>query len=610
MTYRKKLIEVALPLEAISDACAVERDIHTGLPANLHTWWSRKPLAASRAVIFASMIDDPGTDPRFSKDEVENERTRLFNIIRHIVYPTNMTDEDMFDVVYGEILKATDNVPPPFFDPFAGGGSIPLEAMRLGLEVYASDLNPVSVIINKAMIESASRFLNCPPINPSDSEKLLANTEWTGLSGLIADIEYYGNWMLERARRQIGALYPKGPNDEEVIAWIWVRTVKCKNPACGAQMPLAKKFWVSTHRGNEAWVNPVVNTTSRTVRFDIVREGVPPKGTITNTGANCIVCNTPVPFSYIRDMGRAGKMDCTLTCIVVDGSYGREYLPPNDDHVAIANSANPSWVPETSLPERALGFRVQAYGITKHRDLFTSRQLAAITTFADLIDKAHRQVVRDSGGSSEYADAIATFLALAVDRLAQTNNTLVRWLVRKSGTSKGTPAFDRQVVSMVWEFSEGNVTGKSVGSWHMALKNVLSAFKSFPLSKKAAAQVLQHDATVKPSFLQRAPIISTDPPYFDNIGYADLSDFYYTWLRKTLGKIYPDVFGTLLTPKQTELTAADHLYNGDQAAAEEHFLGGIERAFKVLASLADPGYPITIYYAFRETERFSITWNV
>ncbi|MFC2043439.1 DUF1156 domain-containing protein [Chloroflexota bacterium] len=607
MAYRKKIIEVALPLEAISDASAAEKNIHTGLPSNLHTWWSRKPLAACRAIIFASLVDDPSSNPNLSPIEVEDERRRLFNLIRKLVHPKSIHDENILEAAYAEIQKSNDNLP-PLYDPFAGGGSIPLESVRLGLETYATDLNPVSVIINKAMLEIIPKYATKIPINPSSQNKILNVVEWTDAEGFKQDIEYYANWINEKAISHIGTLYPTGSSGEEIIAWIWIRTIKCKNPACGAQMPLVKKFWVSTHDGNEAWVKPIVDINSRIVQFDIVKgTGSPPKGTITNTGAYCLVCNTPVTFNYIRDESRAGRMQHELMSIVIDTPQGREYLPPHNEHIVIANSANPSWTPETDLPEKALGFRVQAYGINKHRDLFTSRQLVALTTFADLVGQAYDQIINDSKGDKEYTDAIVTFLALAVDRLAQTNNTLVRWLIRKSGTSKGTPAFDRQVVSMVWEFSEGNVFGKSVGSWRAAIKNVLSAFRSIPCLTKSKAIASQFDATVKPDFLPNPPIISTDPPYFDNIGYADLSDFYYIWLRKTLGKIYPEIFSTLLTPKQSELTAANHLYNGDQTEAEKHFMDNIQKSFEVIASITNISYPVTIYYAFKETERFSIS---
>jgi putative DNA methylase len=607
MSYRKKLIEVALPLEAISDASAAEKNIHTGMPSNLHTWWSRKPLAASRAVIFASLVDDPSSNPNLSPEDIESERKRLFGIIRNLVYPNSIHDEKIVELAYEEILRSNENGLPPLYDPFAGGGSIPLEAFRLGLETYASDLNPVSVIINKAMLEIAPRYSKKPSVNPKSRSKIFNNVDSAGFKGLSEDIEYYANWMYEKAIGQIGTLFPQVQSGKEVIAWIWIRTVKCKNPACGAQMPLVKKFWVSTHKGNEAWVKPIIDVNSRTVRFDIVNgPGSPPDGTITNTGAYCIVCNTPVTFNYIRDEARNGKMDHQLMSVVIDTPKGRRYLPPLNEHILIARSANPSWTPETDLPEKALGFRVQGYGITKHRDLFTPRQLITLSTFADLVGQAHEQIIKDSDGDPDYADAITTFLALAVDRLAQTNNTLVRWLVRKSGTSKGTPAFDRQVVSMVWEFSEGNVFGKSVGSWKAAVKNVLTAFRSFPRSSKSKAKAFQHDATNKLSVFSPPPVISADPPYFDNIGYADLSDFYYIWMRKTLGKIYPEIFSTLLTPKQSELTAANHLYDGNPTVAEEHFMDSIQQAFEAIAATANNEYPVTIYYAFKETERFAI----
>jgi putative DNA methylase len=605
-SYRKKLIEVALPLEAISDASAAEKNVHVGLPANLHTWWSRKPLSASRAVIFASLVDDPGTDHGLSPDEVESERQRLFGIMKRLVYNDNMNDPQLLSVVEQEISRCCPTVP-PFYDPFAGGGSIPLEAIRLGLDAFASDLNPVSVILNKVMIEIAPRICEATPVNPRSKQGALQDAAWASYEGFLADIDYYSDWIVEEAKAQIGDLYPAGPDGNEVIAWLWVRTVRCRNPACRAQMPLVKKFWLSTHKGNEAWAKPVVDRSSKIVHFEICRDGSPPKGTITSTGATCLVCGNPVPFSYIRERGRAGEIQHALMGIVTDGPEGRKYLPPDRLHSETAESASPVWVPETGLPEKALGFRVQNYGLTSHKDLFTSRQVHAVTTFASLIARARQQALLDSGGEEEYADALTTVLALAVDRLAQTNNTLVRWLIRKSGTSKGTPAFDRQIVSMVWEFSEGNVFGKSVGSWYAAIRNIRSAFRSFPGCGRVHASLgtaLRHDAKQVPEFLPGAPLVSTDPPYFDNIGYADLSDFYYIWLRRILGDIYPDIFSTILTPKQDELTAAKHLHANGQSAAETHFLRGIGEAFSVLRSVADPAYPITIYYAFKETERF------
>ena len=623
----RKLIEVALPLDAISNASAREKTIHTGHPANLHTWWSRKPLAVSRAIIFASLISDPFQEdlpvdflrevdqlpspsvPGWNDlSEGERRRYRLFQFIETLVKWESNNDSVILDTAYRLIFTATGGSPPIFHDPFAGGGSIPLEAQRLGLNAYASDLNPVAVLINKAMIEIPPKFAGMPPVNPVD--RSASSAAWKGSAGLVADVRYYGRWMRDEAERLIGHLYPKaklpkeyGVGEGTVIAWIWARTVSCSNPACGGQMPLVNKFWLSTHKGNEAWAEPIININTKRVHFVIHAQGTPPSGTVTRSGAKCLICGHVVSFEHIRQQGIEGKMSHQLMAVAVEGKKKRVYLALDDMQSMSPPIAMPEWIPDTDLPVKALGFRVQKYGITKHSDLFTNRQLVALDLFCELLDTVRCDIISKQLATTEYADAVVTYLAFSIDRLAQTNNTLVRWLVRKTGTSKGTPSFDRQIVSMVWEFSEGNVFAESVGSWSAAVKNVLTAFGSFPAFGKAGI-VLQQDAT---HFGGDSifPLVSTDPPYFDNIGYADLSDFYFVWMRRSLGKLYPSLFSTVLTPKRQELIAASHLFDGDANAAEKHFMKGLEKAFASIKERANHNYPLTVYYAFKQSEEDS-----
>jgi putative DNA methylase len=630
MSYRKKLIEVALPLDTISKASSEEKMIHTGLPSNLHSWWSRKPLAASRAVLFAQIVDDPSSWPEDfpTLEAQEAERSRLFSVIENLIKHEAMTNNSILHMAKVEIARSTaraqgiylpqnltsDQVTdalqryaPSMLDPFGGGGSIPLEGQRLGLQANASDLNPVAVLINKALIELPPLIVGHPPVNP-EASKALAEGKWQGIQGLAHDVRYYGQWMRDEAQQHVGHLYPKialpkeyGGGEAEVIAWLWARTVTCSNPACRAQMPLVNKFWVSTHKGNEAWVEPIVDRETGTIQFTIrTGAGNPLAGTVNQSGATCLACGASALLDYIRVEGQADRMGYQMMAIVVDGPKGRIYLPPDNFHVKIAADAHPSWVPDTDMPAQALGFRVQRYGIIKHRHLFTSRQLDVLSTFSDLIPQVYEQILDRSGGDVLYAKAVVTFLALSISRLAQTNNALVRWLVRKTGTSKGTPAFDRPIVSMLWEFSEGNVFGKSVGSWHLALENPLSAFKAIP-TEAVPGTSIQRDAASEFT-LEMMPIISTDPPYFDNIGYADLSDFSYIWLRKALRDLYPDLFKTILVPKRQELIAAAHLFNGDRIQAEKHFLDGLRKSFSILHKIANPDYPMTVYYAFKQTE--------
>ncbi len=408
MTYRKKLIEVALPLVAINAASAREKSIRHGHPSTLHLWWARRPLAACRAVLFASLVDDPSEHPEeFPTEQAqERERERLFRLIEELVKWENSNNENVLRQARAEILKSTGGNPPPVFDPFAGGGSIPLEAQRLGLEAHASDLNPVAVLINKALIEIPPKFAGRPPVNPEARQSLMG-TDWSGARGLADDIRYYGKWMRDEAERRIGHLYPKvtlpkeyGGSEATVIAWLWTRTVTCPNPACGAKMPLVRSFYLSKKKGKEVWVEPQVDhpATPPAVRFTVeTGKGKPQDGTIDRRGARCIACGTPVPFDHIRSEGKAGRMGSQLMAIVAEGQHGRVYLAPDEEHVAIAVQAKPIGVPETDLPEQALGFRVQLYGMTKHRDLFTPRQLVALTTFSDLVSEAREHVLRDMG---------------------------------------------------------------------------------------------------------------------------------------------------------------------------------------------------------------------
>ncbi len=624
-SYRKKLIEVALPLEAINRESAREKSIRHGHPSTLHLWWSRKPLSTCRAVLFASLVDDPSADPeQFPSEEAqEEERRRLFRIIEELVKWENSTDEGVLAAARAEIIRSTDGDPPPVLDPFCGGGSIPLEAQRLGLEAHASDLNPVAVLITKALIEIPPRFAGLPPVNPEAREKLQMGG-WRGAQALAEDVRYYGRWMRDEAERRIGLLYPKvtlpaehGGGEAMAIAWLWVRTVKCPNPACSAEMPLTSKWALSTKKGKQAWVEPIVDHAAKTVRFEVrTGIGVAPKGTVNRQGARCLVCGASVPFDHVRSEGRDGRMGARLMAIVAEGQRGRVYVAPDGRHEQVASSARPTWTPESDLPDQALGFRVQAYGMTKHRHLFTDRQLVALTTFSDLVAEARERVVADalaanlpagpdlpeafpgdSATASSYADAVATYLALGVSRLADINNAFCRWENTKTQVRN---LFGRQAIPMIWDFAENNVFGKAAGDYSVSLGSLAKVIDaSVPaVSGGVAAQL---DAAS--SFTEAdSPFVSTDPPYYDNIGYADLSDFFYVWLRRSLKDVYPDLFSTLLVPKARELVATPYRFDGDKKRAQEFFEKGLGQAFLRVRQGSNPLYPVTIYYAFKQTE--------
>jgi len=622
---RKKLIEVALPLDAINDASAYDKMPGIGPhPKGLHQWWARLPLPSARAVLFASLVDDPSSDPKFHGlpiAEQDRERERLFGIIRNLMQKKIHVQPGVFEAAHAEIVRSCGGRVPAVLDPFSGGGSIPLEAQRLGLKAHASDLNPIAVLITKALIEIPPKFAGKPAVNP-ESRHSLSTRGWRGASGLAEDVRFYGDWMRDEAEKQIGHLYPKvkppkshGGSEATVIAWIWSRTVKCPNPACGITMPLVRSFSLSTKTGKQAWVEPVLEVGAKSVRFAVkTGKGKPSEGTVNRRGARCVVCDASVPFAHVRSEGKEGRMRARLMAIVAEGPRGRMYITPTEIQESAMAIAKPDGVPETGLPEQALGFRVQQYGMTSHRDLFTSRQLIALTTFSDLVVKAQEKVYAESvaagfpddrirlndggSGATAYADAVATYLAFAVDRCSDFNNSLCRW---SPSNEKVMNLFGRQAVPMVWDYAEANILSQSVGAWKTCKNYVAECLEVILAWGKDAGSVVQRDAVTAISPGSQL-LFSTDPPYYDNIGYADLSDFFYVWLRRTIGKVYPDIFSTLLVPKAQELVATPYRFDGDKEKAKNHFEGGFKKAFHAFREAADPRFPLTVYYAFKQDE--------
>ena len=619
----KKLIEVALPLKAINQASAREKSIRHGHPSTLHLWWARRPLASARAVIFSSLVDDPD-DPQANPDFIkacndlpaadnvktngDTPRMRLFDFIERLVTWENTTDEDIINTARKLIRIATNGEPPPLLDPFAGGGSIPLEAQRLGLEAHASDLNPVAVMINKAMIEIPPRFANRRPVNPEQREQIVQG-DWQGAAGLAADVRYYGEWMREKAHAKIGHLYPKHKG-ETVIAWLWARTVISPNPALNAHVPLVSSFALSKKKGRECWAKPIIE--GDTIRFEVT-PGTPPedrKGTmIRRQGARCILSDAPIPFDYIRAEGQAGRMDAQLMAIVTEGKHGRNYHDPTPEAEELAKSAQPEWKPMGNLPKMALGFRVQLYGMDEYNKLFTPRQLTALTTFSDLVSDARQQAYQDAlavnlpddniplraggRGARAYGEAVSVYLAFAVDKLTDRNSTICSWDVGKNSLRS---TFSRQAISMMWDFAEVNPLSGLMGSWLGAIDRQGRVLNNLPANTSGFSN--QEDAT---QLTGNAITLSTDPPYYDNIGYADLSDFFYVWMRSNLRDIYPDVFGTMLVPKETELVAEPFRY-GSKEAAKEHFESNMLKTFTNIRKFVTDQYPMTVYYAFKQQD--------
>lgn len=614
----KKLIEVALPLEAINEASAREKSIRHGHPSTLHLWWARRPLAAARAVIWSSLVDDPSSHPEeFPTEEAQNaERERLFGILEKLVVWENSNNTEVLEAAKAEIMRSTNGHPPALLDPFAGGGAIPLEAQRLGLEAHAHDLNPVAVMINKAMIEIPPKFAGLPPVNP-DARKRSALETWQGAQGLAEDVRYYGEWMKEEAFKRIGHLYPKvkvpaeqGGGEATVIAWIWARTVKCPNPACGCEMPLAHSFYLSKKRGKEAWVEPIFE--NGITSFRVNHKGKPElEGTVNRKGAICACCGTPVEFTYIRNEGKNGRMGAHLCAIVAEGEKGRLYIEPSSYHENVTNIEKPDDIPEALLPNNPRDFKTPNYGIMGFSDLFTNRQLTVLTTFSDLVAEAQAKVEADAAvaglpddhvplseggtGAKAYGEAVGVYLAFLIDQMANHSSSMCGW---NSTNAQMRCVFARQAIPMAWDYAECNIFSHSSGSFSNLLERMVKSFAAVGLSN--AGQAKQFEAQSDCGI--RNVMISTDPPYYDNIGYADLSDFFYVWLRRSLRSTYPKLFRTMLVPKDDELVATPYRFEGSKQKAKEFFENGMFETCKELHDYACDEIPVTIYYAYKQSE--------
>jgi len=623
VAHKRKLIEVALPLEAINRESAHEKvPAIRRHPRTLHLWWARRPHVAARAVLFAQLVDDPVSLPEeFPTEELQREeRERLHRIVERLAVWENSWDGGLFAEAHAEILKSTNGKPPAILDPFAGGGTIPLEAQRLGLEAHASDLNPVAVLINKALIEIPPKFAGQPPVFPGAAESRMG--AWPRATGLAEDVRRYGAWMRDLAAERIGHLYPKAtlPDGTQatVIAWIWARTVTCPNPACGIEMPLVRSWWLGKKKSKEAYVVPRIvpdaaAPSGRRVAFEIGHATVnapteATDGTVGRKGAICVACQSPVDLNYVRAEARAKRMLSQLMAVVAEGARQRIYLAPSDVQVSAADEDRPNDVPEGEIFDWPGRINVFRYGLTRFSDLFTNRQLVALTTFSDLVAEARAHALTDalaaglpegeplaSGGTgaAAYADAVATYLGLAVSRTADRSSTIAGW---DSSLGKIRNTFGRQALPMTWDFAEAGLFSSSSGNFQSQFDWVADAFEDGPASAAGVAE--QMDAAARD---YDGAVISTDPPYYDNIGYSDLSDFFYVWLRRSLREVHPELLGTLLVPKAEELVANAYRHDG-KVGARQFFEDGFRSVFARARETANVDFPMTVYYAFKQSE--------
>ena len=631
-SFRKKLIEVAIPLEAISAASAREKSIRHGHPSTLHLWWARRPLAACRAVLFAQLVDDPSSYPdKFpTEDAVEEERQRLFRIIEDLVIWENSNNEEVLERARAEIRKSCGDTLPRIYDPFSGGGSIPLEAQRLGLPAYGSDLNPVAVMIGKAMIEIPPKFKDWEPVHPGGKDRL----HFRNAEGLAEDVKYYGEWMREKAHQRIGHLYPqvdlpkeRGGGKATVIAWIWSRTVPSPDPAFSkVHVPIASSFLLSSKDGKEAWIEPIIDKAAKTIRYRIRLGGTKDEIAVAKPGTKagravfrCVFSDAPISGDYVDKEAAKGNMGQELMAIVAEGIRGRIYVPADSMEqlaaIEFASAASEHMdMSHVEVPCRgtfASNAQGRRYGFFVFKDYFTKRQLVALNTFSDLVHEARAEVERDamaaglSGnptqlrnggkGAKAYAEAVSVYLGFAADRAADAWSALVSW---RHSVEASRSTFARQAIPMVWDYVELNPFSSSNGNWNDAsigwVQKSLHAF-----CPDSAGEIRQGDA--QSITYPGVSVVSTDPPYYDNIGYADLSDFFFCWMKPLIRPIYPDLFGVLATPKSEELVATPYRHGGKEAA-ESFFLDGMSKAIASMARQSSPDYPATIYYAFKQSE--------
>ena len=663
----KKLIEVALPLDSINRACAREKAIKHGHPSALHMWWARRPLAAARAVLFAQLVNDPSwkwelanpgvVPPSNLKASWAASRKRLFSMIDELVQWESTTNSQVLEKCNAEIRKSwretcelnvdhpnasvlfnPDSLP-SFHDPFAGGGTLPLESQRLGIDTVASDLNPVAVLINKAMIEIPVAFSEQKPVRKGRgvstkrgrSGELDIDGCWSFAAGLAEDLRHYGKWIRDQAQERIGHLYPSLEITSQMVrdrsdlnllegksitvtAWLWARTVKSPNPAFShVDVPLVSNFVISSKKGKEVYVEPKINGDGYTF---VVKTGTPPEHATKGTSAGkrqaftCLMSNTPIDYNHIRSEGRAGRLGTKLMAVVAEGHRSRVYLSPTAEIENVALSASPTWKPDCEMPQKHRNFQPPVYGMSNLGDLFTRRQLVALTTLCDLVGEVKGRILNDAinaglpnddkgiedygRGALAYAEAVCVYLAFSISKLLDRCCSLVTWFPQRDSIYH---AFGRQALPMTWDFAEANPLADGAGSFINTINWEAEVIEAF----RGRASGVAHQASAQEQHFSDGKIVSTDPPYYDNINYADLSDFFYVWLRRSLRGSFPKLLSTISVPKAEELVASPNRH-GSKEVAESFFLDGMTHAMQALAEHAHPAIPTTIYYAFKQSE--------
>ena len=637
---RKRLIEVAFPLEEVSAHSRREKNVRHGHISTLHIWWARRPLAACRAFIYASLVDDPGSDSE--REELLEEVADLasWDAVRHpdkVVRAkddggSGLTGTELLERARRRILEDNGGKPPKLLDPFAGGGAIPLEGLRLGCEVEASDLNPVAVLILKGTVEYPQKYgqPNSRPVpdyihqasnDPSQgrfNDGDLADAYRR--NPLAADVRYWGHWMLEKAKGELAEFYPPDPDGSVPVAYLWSRTIPC--PSCHAEMPLIRQYWLARKDKKKVALEPVIDRENQRVDFKVVEgsnvTGNPSEATTSRGDTRCLLCGQVVKAAQVHDAGRAGDMSARLTAVVLkpSGKGGKRYRAPNKADLEFFSSASVKTEELRSkylndlpaIPDEPLAYHpqymlVREYGLDDWGKLFNARQLLALTTFARLVREAHAEMFR-AGLDAEYAGAVTTYLGLAVDRLADYNATVSRWGNDDEGI---TNTFARQALPMVWDYGEANPIGGSGGSWESLLSWLIRGLES-AIVGEWRGETLQADANLP---RERIESVVTDPPYYDAINYADLSDFFYVWLKRSVGFLYPELLSLPLTPKREQVVMNVYASNGVQPGksrketARQRYVDGMGQAFTAMKESLEPGGSLGVVFAHAHADAWA-----
>jgi putative DNA methylase len=624
-TFRpaKKLIEVALPLIDINAASAHEKKVKVGKPTSVHHWFAPRTLSVARAMLFAQMVNDPGGHRGYlkgkTKKQADEERESLFSIIRELVDWNNYNNTSLLRRAADIIKQHWDadcqrlgvkEPLPAFLDPFCGRGVLPLEAQNLGFDVFAFDLNPIPVLINQAILYYPKRFRETPPACPEISKgRLLRSGKEPTTDDLINDIQAYGKQLLDRTRKALVDMYPAAKHEGRalpVVAWIWARTVRTPDPALGGvHVPLISSFTLASKGKKRARLRPIVEGSEWRFEIDEGESSDKKQGTVGRTGATCLVSGRPIALDYIREEARAGRLGTRLIAIVADSGRGRVYLPAHQEHEARASDVRcDDSIRDIRIDHWPGCTNCVVYGYETFLSLFSSRQRKCLTTFIHELAHVRACIVHDALASgrddgAEYADAIVTYLSLALSRTADWNNTFSRWEPKAQVPQQ---LFGRHSISMCWDFAEANPLYEATGSFWASIQNICKSLARNNVSPHIPiARVQQHDANDSFPVAGRKCVVSTDPPYFDNIPYSNLADFFYLWLREALREVHPSLFATTSTPKAGELVANRFRHGGPQEA-RRFFMNGMAAAIANLKAIASPLVPITIYYAFKQKE--------